>query len=162
LNPLRNHPAGPPSTLPDQGVNYFAISSGIGVATTVAERRSNAMHRENASPLKSDSQTSPGDPDNTATLLGATKHQFKSIRQLGLPPYLQASAASGIVYNSAINDGSLRANDQFGHIGISACWSNASKQSRIHRRPLLGLEKPASNFADYAEYFEHFVQFYGY
>jgi hypothetical protein len=162
LNPLRNHQAGLPRTLPDPGVNYFAIVSGIGVAKTVAERRSNAMHREIAGPLKSDPQTSPGAPNNPTALLRASEKQFKSIRQPGLVPNLKTGAAGGIVYDSAINDGNFRANDQLGHIGFSACWSNASKPSRIHHRPLLGLEKPASNFADYAEYFEHFVQFYGY
>src|SRR5438105_1206352 len=71
--------------------------------------------------LECDPQTSSGAPNNTATLPGAAEQQLKSIWQPGLSRYLEACPAGGIVYNSAINDGSFRVNDQFGRVGISAC-----------------------------------------
>jgi hypothetical protein len=83
--------------------------------------------------LKCDPQTSSGAPNNTATLPGAAEQQLESIWQLGLPRYLEARSAGRIVYNPAINDGSLRVNDQFGHVGISALGADACEPSRIHR-----------------------------
>jgi hypothetical protein len=82
--------------------------------------------------LKGYSQASPFAPDDAAALPGAAEHQFKSTGQLGLCPYLEACAARGIIYNSAINNGSFRANDQFGRVGSSAGWPNACKPSRMH------------------------------
>jgi len=84
------------------------------------------------SQLKGYSQASSFAPNDTAAFLGAAEQQFKSIGQLGLPPYFEAGATGRIIYNSAINDGSFRANDQFGHVGSSACWPNACKPSRMH------------------------------
>jgi len=91
--------------------------------------------------LKCDPQTSSGAPHNTATLPGAAEQQLESIWQLGLPRYLEARSAGRIVYNPAINDGSLRVNDQFGHVGISALGADACEPSRIHRRS----SKPEGN-----------------
>jgi hypothetical protein len=98
--------------------------------------------------LKCNSQTPPVAPNQPATLFGATKEQFKSIGKLYLPEYFKACAASRVVYNSAINDGKFRTNDEFGHIGIFARRPNASKQSRVHFRSLsvtqIGKQNPRS------------------
>jgi hypothetical protein len=107
--------------------------------------------------LEHDPQTSSGAPNHTATLPGAAEQQLKSIWQLGLPRYLEACSAGGIVYNSAINDGSFRVNDQFGH-GISRRRPNTCEPSRIHRRSSK-TTRPTVNFA---EYFECFVECYSY
>jgi hypothetical protein len=107
--------------------------------------------------LEYDPQTSSGAPNHTATLPGAAEHQLKSIWQLGLPRYLEACSARGIIYNSAINDGSFRVNDQFGH-GISRRGPNTCEPSRIHRRSSK-TTRPTVNFA---EYFECFVERYSY
>ena len=109
-------------------------------------------------PLKYDPETSSGVPNNTATLLGAAKQQFKSIGQLDLPPNLKACPSGGIVYDSAINDGIFRANDQFGHIGSSACRPYTYEPSRM-LHPLLRDLKPNGQIRRYLEYS---VDQYGY
>ena len=103
--------------------------------TQLSVRLTNSMHREIQSLLECDPHTSPGAPNNPATFLCPAEKQFKSIAQLGLPAYLQAGPTRGIVDNIAINNGILRANDQFGRTGTPACRSNASKPSRIHDTP---------------------------
>jgi hypothetical protein len=107
--------------------------------------------------LEYDPQTSSGAPNHTATLPGAAEHQLKSIWQLGLPRYLEACPAGGIIYNSAIDDGSFRVNDQFGH-GISRRRPNTCEPSRIHRRS----SKTTRATVNFAEYFECFVERYSY
>jgi hypothetical protein len=107
--------------------------------------------------LEHDPQTSSGAPNHTATLLGAAEQQLKSIWQLGLTRYLEACSTGGIVYNSAINDGSFRVNDQFGH-GISRRRPNTCEPSRIHRRS----SKTTRATVNFAEYFECFVERYSY
>jgi hypothetical protein len=107
--------------------------------------------------LEYDPQTSSGAPNNTATLLGAAEQQLKSIWQLGLPRYLEACSAGGIVYNSAINNRGFRVNDQFGH-GISRRRPNTCEPSRIHRRS----SKTTRSTDNFAEYLEGFVEPYSY
>ena len=85
---------------------------------------------------ESDAETSSVPPNHPATLLGPTEQQFKSIRQLDLHPHLEACAARGIIDDLAINDRIFRTNDQFAHIRILACRTNAGKAPRIHHAPL--------------------------
>ena len=88
--------------------------------------------KSSTGPLKNDSYASSGAPNNSATLFSTTEQQLKSSRQLDLPPDLQACPAGGIIYNSALNDGIFRANDQFGHIGISAWRPYTCESPRMH------------------------------
>jgi hypothetical protein len=74
-------------------------------------------------------------PDHPATLPGAAVHHFKSVGQFGLAPDLKAGAAGRIIDNPAINNGSLRSDDQFGRSGHFARRPNARKQSWIHDLP---------------------------
>jgi hypothetical protein len=71
--------------------------------------------------LKRDPETSPGAPDNPATLLGPAEHQFKPTWQLGLARNLKACPTRGIIDDSAINRGVFGTNDHFASIGNSAC-----------------------------------------
>jgi hypothetical protein len=132
-------------------------TAGAGIAASASRERMRSAAGKRTAFLEYDPQTSSGAPNHTATLPGAAEHQLKSIWQLGLPRYLEACSARGIVYNSAINDGSFRVNDQFGH-GISRRRPNTCEPSRIHRRSSK-TTRPTVNFA---EYFECFVERYSY
>ena len=107
--------------------------------------------------LEYDPQTSSGAPNNTAALPGAAEQQLKSIWQLGLPRYLEACSAGGVVYNSAINNRSFRINNQFGH-GISLRRPYTCEPSRIHRRS----SETRRSTDNFAEYLEGFVERYSY
>ena len=96
-------------------------------------RPANAKRCEIQGLSKCDPETSSVGPNNPAMLPGTAEQQFKSIRQLGLSRDLKACAARGIVYNSAINDGMFRANDQFRRIGIPACRPHTCEPSRMHQ-----------------------------
>jgi hypothetical protein len=85
--------------------------------------------------LKRYAEPPAGFPDHPATLLGAAVHHFKSVGQLGLAPDLKTGAAGRIIDNPAINNGSLRSDDQFGRSGHFARRANARKQSWIHDLP---------------------------
>jgi len=118
-----------------------AVIAGCGIArkmrTLPAARVTSDLHRwrKRSDPaaglLEYHPKTPPGGPNDPATLFGNTEHQFKSIGQLGIRIHLKACAASGIVNNVAIDNGSLRTNDEFG-LRTLACHSDASKPSRIH------------------------------
>jgi len=107
--------------------------------------------------LEYDPQTPSGAPNNTAALPGAAEQQLKSIWQPGLPRYLEACSAGGVVYNSAINNRSFRIYDQFGH-GISLRRPYACEPSRIHRRS----SETRRSTDNFAEYLEGFVEPYSY
>jgi hypothetical protein len=87
-----------------------------------------------SAPLKDNSQTPPGAPNNPAAFLCAAVQQFKPIWQLGLAADLKAGAAGGVINNATIDNGRSRANYDFGRAGNLACRSNANKSSRLHIR----------------------------
>ena len=86
--------------------------------------------------LKRNPKTSSGVPNNTATLPGTPKYQFKSTRQLDLRRNLKACPARRVVYNSAINSRIFRAKDQFSAVGNSAGRPHTCEPPRMHHCPL--------------------------
>jgi hypothetical protein len=121
-----------------------------GVTTDVGLKR---KHSDPAAGMSEyNPQTSTGGPDNPTPLLGDAEHQFKSTGQLGVRVYLEAGAPRGIVKDIAVNNRSLRANDQFG-LGSPACRPNASKPPRIHYQSLSlsMVRNPSGSLSDYPE-----------
>ena|SRR5947209_18585343 len=107
----------------------------------------NDSARSNNCRLERDSQPPARAPNNTATLLGTAVKQFKSIWNFDLSPNLETSAARGVVYNFAIDDGSFRIQNQFGRIGISSRRPNTCKSSWMRHRFFLVTRSQGGNFS---------------
>jgi hypothetical protein len=94
-------------------------------------------------PLKDDSRTPPGTPDNSAVFLRAAVQQYKPGWQPGLGINLKAGSASGVIDDTAVDNGIPRTDDD---LGGAEGWTNANEPSLLYDR-LFHDPKPAGQFS---------------